>query len=285
MVAGVGDGAELRWMRPMSATTSQVKRPSLRYFGGKWLCAPWIIERLPDHRTYVEAFCGGASVLLRKPRSYAEVINDSSGAVVNFFRVLRDHGEELHRLLTLTPYAADEFAACREPADDPVERARRFFVRSWFGFGGASAVKSFRGFRRCAQRDIAGQAAGAVDALPVVTERLRRVTVENLDWRQVVAKYRRKDTLLYVDPPYLFRVRGETRPSKAYGEHDMGCGADHLELLEVLNDFPGPVALSGYEDPMYELRLAGWGRHERKVSGPQNGGRVEVLWVKGGNCA
>jgi DNA adenine methylase len=44
-----------------------VERPVVRWHGGKWLLAPWIIEHFPRTRFYVEPFGGGGSVLMRKP--------------------------------------------------------------------------------------------------------------------------------------------------------------------------------------------------------------------------
>ena len=83
-------------------------RPVMRYHGGKHKLAPWIVSQLPAHRIYVEPYGGAASVLMLKPRSYAEVYNDLDGDVVNVFRVLRnpDQAAELRRLLELTPFSA-----------------------------------------------------------------------------------------------------------------------------------------------------------------------------------
>lgn len=107
------------------------RRSAVRYHGGKWRLADWIIGHFPAHRVYTEAYGGGASVLLRKPRSYGEIYNDLDGEIVNLFRVLRDSGPELMHLLELTPFSRTEFLASYEPHPDPLEQARRTLVRSY----------------------------------------------------------------------------------------------------------------------------------------------------------
>lgn len=86
-----------------------VKRPALRYHGGKFRIAQWIINQFPEHLCYVEPFGGGGSVLLRKSPAKIEVYNDLNGGVVNFFRVLRERPADLIAAIELTPYSRKEF--------------------------------------------------------------------------------------------------------------------------------------------------------------------------------
>lgn len=164
------------------------KRPILRWHGGKWILANWIIQHLPKHRVYVEPFGGAGSVLLRKPRSYAEVYNDLDGEVVNLFRVARERGDELRRALELTPFARDEFALSYEPTEDPVEQARRTVARSFMGFGSNSHSKA-TGFRANSNRSGTTPAhdwRNYPEAFVAVIERLRGVCIENRDAVEVM---------------------------------------------------------------------------------------------------
>jgi len=134
-------------------TSSAPKRPLLRYHGGKWLLAPWIISNFPAHRVYVEAFGGAGSVLLRKERAYGEIYNDLDNEIVNLFRVGRARGDELRRALELTPFSRVEYRLSFEVSDDPVEQARRTVTRSLMGFGSNALCRLVKsGFRANSNR-------------------------------------------------------------------------------------------------------------------------------------
>lgn len=134
-----------------------IRHPAVRYHGGKFRLASWIISHFPAHRCYVEPFGGGASVLLKKEPSEAEVYNDLDGDVVNLFRVLRhpETSRALSEACALTPYSRDEFMQAYAPADNPVEQARRLVVRATMGFGSAGATKGKTGFRLDTKRNCA----------------------------------------------------------------------------------------------------------------------------------
>jgi DNA adenine methylase len=254
------------------------QRPALRWHGGKWVLAPWIISHFPPHRTYVEPFGGAASVLIRKPRSYAEVYNDLDTSVVGLFRVLRsDRAGELVDQLRLTPFARGEFEAAYEDADDPVEQARRLIIRSFMGFG-THGHKRSTGFRSNTTRSGTTPAhdwGNYPDALAMIVERFRGVAVENKDARVIMATHDGPETLHYVDPPYVTETRAD--PSKDYA-HEMSDG-DHVELLEFLRGLKGMVILSGYAHPLYDEALGGWRRVQRDTYADGARARVEVLWI------
>lgn len=276
-VAAVGAPLDRHVMR---GATAAPKRPILRWHGGKWLLAPWILQHLPPHKVYVEPFGGAASVLLRKPRSYAEIYNDLDGDVVNLFRVARDRGDELRRALELTSFSRDEFVHAFEPTEEPLERARRIVTRSFMGFGSVAATGNKTGFRSSSNRSGTTPAhdwRNYPACFGDLVERLRGVCIENKDAIEVMLTHDSDETVHYVDPPYVM----DTRDKGTDYRHEL-TDADHERLAETLHRLRGAVILSGYAGSLYERLFADWHRVERVALADGARERVEVLWLSRG---
>lgn len=263
----------------------KVTRPALRYHGGKWLLAPWIIGHFPEHRIYVEPFGGAASVLLRKRRSYAEVYNDLDSEVVGFFRVLQDgaSAQLLLEKLRMTPFARAEFELAYSATECSVERARRLVIRSFMGFGsdGHNDARP-TGFRANSSRSGTTPAHDWVsyaEALPALIERLRGIVIENRDAREVMAQHDALETLHYVDPPYLPATRAKARNGECKEYRFELDESDHEQLLGFLTKLKGMVLLSGYPSELYDAALPGWQRVDRKALADGARERVECLWL------
>ena len=263
-------------------------RPVLRYHGGKWMLAPWIISHFPKHRCYVEPFGGGGSVLMRKPRTYAEIYNDRWGRVVDVFRVLRDPDQaaELCRRVRLTPFARSEFEEITEDhlsaETDVVERVRLTIFRSMAGFGSAATNGAYStGFRANSNRSGTTPAQDWMNYPEYISgfvERLRGVVVENRPAAEVIVQHDGSKTLHYVDPPYLHEARN-MNPGNASYAFEM-TDDDHAALAHVLHRVRGMVVLSGYPTPLYDEDLyRGWTRITREALADGARKRTEVLWL------
>lgn len=263
-----------------------ITRPVLRYYGGKWKFASWIISFFPPHRTYCEVFGGAGSVLLRKPNSHTEIYNDIDGEVVNLFRVLRDkqQSKELIRLLKLTPLARTEYEEAFEIVEDPVERARRTIIRSHMGFNSIAINAGVTSGFRCSMRETGSYGEGwrnYPDKLIPVVDRLRRVIIENRSWQEILRMYDRPETLFYLDPPYIPQTRSEWKGRLGKGAYTFEMFEDdHQELLEALLDIQGMAIISGYHSDLYDDLLKDWDLVEKDTQGTANGDpRTEVLWL------
>ncbi len=255
-------------------------RPLVRYHGGKWILAPWIISHFPKHRVYVEPFGGGASVLLRKPRSYAEIYNDLDGEIVNLFQVARERGNDLAQLCELTPFSREEFETSYIQSDDPLEQARRTLARSFMGFGSASVSMQKSGFRANSNRSGTTPAHDWMnypDALRITIQRLRGIVIENRDAIEVMQAHDGPETLHYVDPPYAHETRYLKNKTHCY-RHELS-DADHHALAAGLSQLKGMVIISGYRCDLYDNLYAGWRRIDRAAHADGARDRIESLWL------
>lgn len=258
-----------------------VEAPPLKYFGGKWNSAPWYIENMPPHRTFVDLFGGGANITLRKPRSKYEIYNDLDGEVINFFRVIQNQEtcQKLLRLIKRTPYAREAFYDAYKPTDDPVKRAANLAIKSRMSLH-VSAVYSdfYKGFLSGSIKDVSRYKSFNALCKSVVKTRIRfqNVCIENKDAIKLIPQFDYHDTLFFADPPYM----PETRKGASYG-----CemtAEQHAALLDALLQAKGNAMVCGYDNQLYREKLAGWKLLTRKGQAMMSGhkGRIECLWIK-----
>lgn len=265
------------------------RRPLIRYHGGKWILAPWILSHFPSHRIYVEPFGGAASVLLRKSRSYAEIYNDLDKEVVNLFQIVRDRGDELKEKLYHTPFSRDEYLMAWHPSDDTLEQARRTVIRAFMGFGSAAVTKqrmgkkqsrgglATTGFRSNSNRSGTTPAhdwKNYPECLEAIIKRLRGVVIENRSAFDVIKAHDSYDTLHYIDPPYPLNVRDKGNDYK-YELSD----EDHLELLDILCGAKGNVIVSTYQNDLYDRALKNWHKVEKETFADGARPRKEILYI------
>lgn len=246
----------------------------LKYPGAKNRIAGWICEYIPEHEVYLEPFAGSLAVLFQKERCHIETVNDLDGEVVNFFRILRDQESELERLILLTPFSRREYEKAYELAVNDIERARRFAVRCWMGFGCGNLYRN--GFKTGQQTHSPNPAKGwnqLPETMKLAAERLKGVQIENLPAIELIKRYDTKDVFIYADPPYLHGTR-----KKYLYKHEMS-NADHEKLLHVLTKHPGKVLLSGYDNDLYNDMLIGWKKAQKKTRAETGVPRVETLWM------
>ena len=222
---------------------------------------PTIIKRFPtgyQNMMYVEVFGGGGSVLLNKERSVREVLNDANGNLINLYRVVREHPDELkHRLLYVMHNREDfkiaqrrleeatgrcfpvlpqqdgnssdsqgKLAEKKPEVSSPVLRAADFYqvVRQSYAGNG----KQFS--------PVARSMWAGFPAIDRVAGRLQGVTLEKEDFGVIFQRYDSPTTVFYIDPPYFF--------TEDYYPGNIFLRSDHQRLATILLNVEGLWLLS-----------------------------------------
>lgn len=266
------------------------KKPSaFPYIGGKYAIAKWVISHFPEHQIFVDVFGGAGNITIQKESSEIEVLNDINSDIVNFFRMLRDNTEELVDYLSLIPYSREEhYRFIEELSENPnemnsIERAAYFWFVAVSCFSGVMTGGFGVALKRSPARH---HLINKTPNLLFIAQRLRECVIENLSFDALIEKYDRPETMFYCDPPYIH----SRRTAKKVYKSEM-LDSDHEKLLDLLKNCQGKVAVSGYDNDLYNDHLSNWRKHTKEViqnsygltRRSHRGARpqaTEVLWIK-----
>jgi DNA adenine methylase len=252
-----------------------------KYPGSKKRLASWIVSQFPDNYedlVYLEPFFGSGSVFFEKKQSAVETVNDIDGEIINFFRQIREHPDELSRAISLTPWARQEYDEAFEETEDGVERARRFLVRSWLGRGSGLLYRN--GIRFC--MNYSSRQKSFCDFLPrriaeaadrLIHARHGPVQIECEDAFDLIKRYDNAGVLMYLDPPYP----RETRNKNKLYRHEFKK-ADHLRLIDAITASKAKIIISGYQNNLYRSALRDWHYNEKATWDEKGNTRIESIW-------
>lgn len=222
----------------------QPVRPIAPYIGGKRALSKRLVAEIDatEHTLYAEPFVGMGGVFFRRrQRPKKEVINDISAEVVNVFRLLQRHYQQLLDVMKWQICSRAEFE--RLVGTDPttltdLERAARFIYLQRTAFGGKVQGQHFGIDRSGSARfDL----TKLVPMLEEVHERLCGVDIERLPYAKLIERYDRAGALFYLDPPY--HGNEEDYGQGVFSETDFAALSGLLEGIDgrfilSINDTP-----------------------------------------------
>lgn len=203
------------------------------WIGGKRSLRERIIEEFPQNfNKYVEVFGGAGWVLFaREKHGKEEIFNDINSNLINLYRCVKYHAEELQKELEFILVSREQFLDYKEQIAirglTDIQRAARYFILIKESFGCKMSEFSQRGINLMK----------ASDYLFEIQKRLKQVTIENESYEKIIKRYDKKDTLFYLDPPYFGTER--------YYKTDFKT--EHNNLANILKNIKGKFLLS-YND-------------------------------------
>ncbi|AOB29902.1 restriction endonuclease subunit M [Bordetella sp. H567] len=214
--------------------------PIIPWIGGKRRLADRLLPYFPPHECYVEPFAGGAAMYFMRPvPADVEVINDVNQELVNLYRVVKHHLEELVRQFKWAFSSREIFRWHQITPTDTltdIQRAARFFYLQQSAFGGKVQGQTY---------GVATTAAPGFSVLRIeemlsaAWMRLANTYIENLPWQECVRRYDRAHTFFFMDPPYW--------QTEGYG---VGFEwAQYEELAETLRTMKGKAMVTLNDHP------------------------------------
>jgi len=219
--------------------------PILGWVGGKTKLAGKIISMMPKHKVYVEPFLGGGSVFFKKPLADLNVINDLDKDLINFYKGVRNGG-------------CEKIRACKIPKNRAeFNRAKESKEKDVCSYLGVNKVVWGANMRK--ESYINRKTPKKLMKLKLNCDRhkdkLKQAKIMNKDYRDVVKENDSKDTLVYMDPPYIVIDK------RLYNHNEI----NPEEVAKLVKSMKGKAIVSYNNHPRVRKAFKGLNIHKVKT--------------------
>jgi DNA adenine methylase len=222
------------------------------YAGGDFYVADLLLPRLeslcPDKCTFVEVFGGSGYMSQVVPRTkYNNVVyNDVNNLLVTLYKHIKENPEVLTAIVSILPYSRSYFKIIQQMLKECKDFASLAVAAMAFYIYNASFNGMLRSFSYSVypNRNKARSYRDKTLAIIKYAVAWRDVTIENLDFRDVIRRYDSERTVFYLDPPY---------PDKSKDFYGIQFTANDLrEMANMLTQLRGRFLLK-LDGSTYEL--------------------------------
>lgn len=174
-------------------------RPFFSYFGGKSRVADKIIQKFPEHDTFVEPFVGGGSVYWKNTVADKFVINDLNKDVIRVYKTAKNSPRNISSCKAKTNKR--NFDRVKDKSNKSACDVIQLQKNSFSANG-----KNWSKKKSSLSKDLMTEQH---------KEKLDKTKILNQDFRKVMEAYNRKGVVIYLDPPYVkagkeYKVNGVT---------------------------------------------------------------------------
>lgn len=253
----------------------RMKTP-ITYYGGKQLMLQHILPLIPEHDIYTEAFFGGGAVFFAKEPVPVEIINDTNGEVINFYRVLQMDFWKLNEMIQATLHSRELYYDAQTVYNnphmfDPIKRAWAFWILTNQGF--SSKIGAW-GYNKKGESMVKRLGTKKIDIAIALRNRFEHVQIECNDALKVIESRDAANAFHYVDPPYIGSNQG----------HYSGYTREHYTgLMKLLARVQGKFLQSSYRSDILDEYVKANGWNVKEVEKPVSVGtkkqkrKIEVL--------
>lgn len=222
------------------------------WVGGKRALRKIILSKFPkDFTRYIEVFGGAGWILFakEKQKNELEVFNDIDSNLINLYRCIKEHPEELKRQFDFIPKSQELFKNAQNRLNynnligggynnlgfTDIQRAAAYLYIIKYSFGCKK-----NNFVTSSNKNI----QNVLERFESISDRLSNVLVENRDFEGLLKVYDKADSFFYLDPPYHTTEKYYKNESTGFSEED------HLRLRDCLNNIKGKFLLSYNDDEL-----------------------------------